>query len=199
MTDGASPDDERFIERLRARDESAFAELVARYRNRVYGLSYRMMGHREEAEDVAQEVFVSLFKAIDGFRGESRLDTWILRITANHCRNRIKYLSRRHARSRQPLEDTEEGRLVEAAGASHPRPDQQAEGNELETIIRAGLLELDEEHRVVIVLRDMDHLSYQAISEVLEVAEGTVKSRLFRARAQLKSFIQSRYADRRRS
>lgn len=188
-------DDAQFLRRLRRRDEQAFAELVRRYRQRVFGLSYRMLGHAEEAEDVAQEVFVSLFKAIDSFRGDSSLDTWILRITANHCRNRIKYLARRHARRRQSLDDTDEARLTASAPA-HPRPDAVAEGNELERIVHDGLQALDEEHRVVIVLRDMDHLSYAEIAEVLDVAEGTVKSRLFRARAQLKAFIQSRYAER---
>src|SRR5689334_11877090 len=88
--------DRAFLSRLRERDEEAFNQVVSDYQNKVFGLIYRMMGNREEAEDLAQEVFVTVFKSIDQFRGDSKLSTWIYRIAANHCKNRIKYLSRRH-------------------------------------------------------------------------------------------------------
>ena len=83
------------IRRLRDRDERAFRELVQEHRDRVYGLTYRMLGNRAEAEDVAQEVFIAVFKTVDQFREESKLSTWIYRVTVNHCKNRIKYLARR--------------------------------------------------------------------------------------------------------
>src|SRR5262252_3149093 len=85
----------RFIERLRARDERAFNELVKQYERRVFGLLLRLIGRRDEAEDLAQEVFVQVFKAIGGFRGEARLSTWIFRIAVNLSKNRTKYLMRR--------------------------------------------------------------------------------------------------------
>ena len=89
------PNEARFIERLRARDERAFNELVKIYERRVFGLLLRLIGRRDEAEDLAQEVFVQVFKAISSFRGESKLSTWIFRIAVNLSKNRTKYLARR--------------------------------------------------------------------------------------------------------
>src|SRR5947199_1921981 len=83
------------VRRLQQRDERAFQEVVRLYQHKVFNLVFRMIGNREEAEDVAQEVFVTVFKAIDSFRGESKLSTWLYRIAANQCKNRIKYLGRR--------------------------------------------------------------------------------------------------------
>src|SRR5579884_2568197 len=83
--------------RLRERDEEAFTEIVRDYQNKVYNLVFRMIGNRAEAEDLAQEVFVTVFKHVDQFRGDSKFSTWLFRIAANHCKNRIKYLSRRHS------------------------------------------------------------------------------------------------------
>ena len=88
--------DRELVRRLRERDERAFRELVAEHRDRVYNLTYRMLGNRAEAEDVAQEVFISVFKTVDSFREEAKLSTWLYRVTVNHCKNRIKYLARRH-------------------------------------------------------------------------------------------------------
>ncbi len=88
-------DESELIEKLRRRDEAAFSAFVLRYQERVFRLLLRMLGDRAEAEDLAQEVFISIFKAIEGFRGESQLSTWVYRVAANHCRNRIKYLARR--------------------------------------------------------------------------------------------------------
>src|SRR5512143_986992 len=102
MTD--DPNETRFIERLRARDERAFNELVKHYERRVLGLLYRLLGRRDEAEDIAQEVFVQVFKAIDGFRGDSKLSTWIFRIAVNLSKNRTKYLSRRHANDQDDVD-----------------------------------------------------------------------------------------------
>src|SRR5688500_7876176 len=93
------------IRRLRDRDEKAFREIVVEYQDRVYNMSYRMLGNREEAEDVAQEVFITVFKSIDQFRGDSKFSTWLYRIAANTCKNRIKYLARRHDRDQSEYDD----------------------------------------------------------------------------------------------
>src|SRR5262249_1213577 len=84
------------LRRLRERDERAFKEMVEAYQDRIFNLLFRMIGKREEAEDLAQEVFVTVFKSIDQFRGDSKLSTWLYRVAVNHCKNRIKYLARRH-------------------------------------------------------------------------------------------------------
>ncbi|HMR80742.1 MAG TPA: sigma-70 family RNA polymerase sigma factor, partial [Polyangiaceae bacterium] len=117
-----SPVDEsesRFIERLRKRDERAFNELVQLYEQRVFRLVFRMLGRRDEAEDMAQEVFVQVFKAIDSFRGDAKLGTWVYRIAVNLCKNRIKYLARRHEGAQQELEPhAERSPLSEAKGVT---------------------------------------------------------------------------------
>src|SRR5688572_26893877 len=94
------------LRRLRERDERAFRELVDEHQGKVYNLIYRMLGNRAEAEDVAQEVFITVFKTIDTFREESKFSTWLYRVTVNHCKNRIKYLARRHDRDRDELDES---------------------------------------------------------------------------------------------
>src|SRR5258707_1310588 len=106
----AGPDETeaQLLERLVRRDERAFNELVRTHQGRVYGLVLRMMGDRAEAEDLAQEVFVQVFKAIGSFRGESKLSTWIYRIAINLCKNRVKYLKVRHTDEQDTIEDVAE-------------------------------------------------------------------------------------------
>jgi RNA polymerase sigma-70 factor, ECF subfamily len=184
----------QLIRGLRAREEDAFTEIVRQYQHKVFNLCYRIIGDRQEAEDVAQEVFIAIFKSIDGFRGDSSFSTWIYRVTVNRSKNRLKYLGRRSHRQHQTVEDTAEGQMTESPLSSDvPRPDGQALGRELERIIQDGLAQLDEDYRVVLILRDIENLSYQEIAEVVDLPEGTVKSRLFRARGALKAYVESRY------
>ena len=179
---------------LRARDEDAFRELVNLYQHKVFNIVFRILNDRQEAEDVAQEVFITVFKHIDQFRGDAKFSTWLYRIATNHARNRIKYLSRRARKQHQDISDTPEGDMeINPLGGDVSRPDRQAQANQLEEIIQAGLSQLQSEHREIVVLRDIENLSYQEISEITGLAEGTVKSRLFRARVALKEFVQARY------
>jgi RNA polymerase sigma-70 factor (ECF subfamily) len=180
------------IRKLRERDETAFREIVETYGDRVYNLTYRMLGNREEAEDLSQEVFITVFKSIDSFRGDSKFSTWLYRIAVNHCKNRIKYLARRHDRDQSEYD--EEALREQAAGAAtapnpSPRPDKQLEGVELEQIMQRCIAQLEEEHRLVIVLRDVEDLSYEEICAITNLPTGTVKSRLHRARLALKKMM----------
>jgi RNA polymerase sigma-70 factor (ECF subfamily) len=185
----AELDEARLVRRLRRRDEHAFTWLVRTYQDRVFALVFRMLGDRAEAEDVAQEVFVTVFKRIDQFRGDSQLSTWIYRIATNHTRNRIKYLGRRQHRRKQDIDETREADIQRPMTDPHPRPDREAEGRQFERILQRALGDIDEAWREVIVLRDVELLSYAEIAEILDVAEGTVKSRLFRARTALQQRI----------
>lgn len=177
------------IRRLRDRDEKAFREIVELYGDRVYNLTYRMLGNREEAEDLSQEVFITVFKSIDSFRGDAKFSTWLYRIAANHCKNRIKYLARRHDRSQA---EYEEGVLRDSVNSAptapnpSPRPDAQLQGMELEKLMQECLATLDEDQRILIILRDIEELSYGEICSVTSLPEGTVKSRLHRARMALR-------------
>src|SRR5438552_5795610 len=111
------------LRRLRDRDERAFRELIDSHRDRVFNITYRMLGHRAEAEDVAQEVFITVFKTIEAFREESKFSTWLYRVTVNHCKNRIKYLSRRQDRNKDELDETKHGETTSTNGAiCTPRP-----------------------------------------------------------------------------
>jgi RNA polymerase sigma-70 factor (ECF subfamily) len=177
------------IGRLKDRDEQAFNEIVRLHGDKVFSLVYRMIGSRSEAEDIAQEVFVTVFKTVDTFRGESKFSTWLLRIAANHCKNRIKYLSRRHTDG-NGLDGMPEGVMADRGRAmvqGHiAAPDVLLEAAELESLMQVAVAALDEEHRLLVVLRDVEELSYQEIAEITGLADGTIKSRLHRARMAIK-------------
>ncbi|MFP4597282.1 MAG: sigma-70 family RNA polymerase sigma factor [Persicimonas sp.] len=186
----------QLVRALKRRDEEAFSELVRVFQHRVFNIVYRIVGDRQESEDVAQEVFVAVFKYIDSFRGEAKFSTWLYRIATNRAKNRIKYLARRSHNKHQDIDDTPESKVnSNPAGGGMFRPDEKALGNELHAIVKQGLETLSEDHRAVIVLRDVEGMTYEEIAEVCEVAEGTVKSRLYRARVALKEYVESRYDD----
>lgn len=179
-------DEAELIARLRKRDEAAFNALVRLHQHAVFRLLARMLGDEAEAEDVAQDVFVTVFKAIDGFRGESKLSTWIHRIATNHARNRMKYHGRRRRGTERELDDaTQETSAAPETGSRLARPDHEVEGRQAETHLQRALAELDEEQRTLVVLRDLEHLSYEEIIEITGLPSGTVKSRLHRARTSL--------------
>ncbi len=187
--------DARLVERLVARDERAFATLVRAYERRVFALVLRMIGNRAEAEDLAQEVFVQVFKAIGSFRGESKLSTWIYRIAINLCKNRSKYLRVRHSGQEEQLDALQDrvpmGDAKGANVASVERPDEMMAGKQVERIVQNAILELEPSFRECLVLRDVEDLSYEEIGAITGLPEGTVKSRIHRARAQLKELVES--------
>jgi RNA polymerase sigma-70 factor (ECF subfamily) len=185
------------VRRLKQGDERAFQEMVQTYQDRIFGLMYRMIGNRQEAEDLAQEVFISVHRAIGNYRGEGRFYTWLYRIASNTCKNRIKYLKGRNFHRASDIDETPAAHMAGKDGAavvsftSHvPAPDQVVEGNRLEGIIQRELAQLEPEHRLLIVLRDVQGMSYQDILKVTGLQEGTLKSRLHRARVALKARIQ---------
>jgi len=179
-------DEPKLIRRLKAHDEAAFREMVREYQHRVFSLVFRMLGNRAEAEDLAQEIFISVFKNIVQFREECKFSTWLLRITANHCKNRHKYLCRRAYRSTTDLDSHEAQPGRSSLYPNSPTPEQLLEGAELEQAIQRGINELDEDHRLLIILRDVQGMSYQEIGEITQLPEGTIKSKLHRGRLALK-------------
>jgi len=190
-----TPDTEaQLVARLLERDERAFNTLVREYERRIFALVLRMIGNRAEAEDLAQEVFVQVFKAIGSFRGESKLSTWIYRIAINLCKNRSKYLRVRHSDDQQELAAVEE-RIGprDAKGASVSQvagPDEVVAGKQVELIVQQAILELEPSFRECLVLRDVEDLSYEEIGAITGLPEGTVKSRIHRARGQLREIVE---------
>src|SRR5690242_16136079 len=173
------------VRRLQQRDERAFHEMVRLYQHKVFNLVFRMIGNREEAEDVAQDVFVTVLKAIDTFRGESKFSTWLYRIAVNTCKNRLKYLGRRSYRSTGALDEAAERAMQDAQpSALTPHvdgPEAVLEGRQMERLLQEGIALLEPEHRELLVLRDVEELSYDEIASITGLPEGTVKSRLHRA------------------
>ncbi len=192
----ALPDDveAKLLERLTAREPRAFNELVTTYGRRVSALVFRMLGNRAEAEDITQEVFVQVFKAIGTFRGESKLSTWIYRIAVNLCKNRSKYLRVRHANEQDELEAVVErvdlGEARRANVAHIERPDEAMAGRQVEKIVQDAILKIEPGFRECLILRDVEELSYEEIGQITGLAAGTVKSKIFRARAQLKEIVE---------
>jgi RNA polymerase sigma-70 factor (ECF subfamily) len=201
--DGVVSDDQnaerRFLERLKQRDERAFNDLVRAYERRIFRVVLRMLGRRDEAEDLVQEVFVQVFKSVDSFRGDSKLSTWIYRIAINLCKNRAKYLFRRKSEAQDELEAAAEYRsLGEARGVTSGEaatPDQVLQGRQLEHILKQAMTEIEPDFLEVLVLRDVEDLAYEEIMEITGLAEGTVKSRIHRARAMLKEKVARRMGE----
>lgn len=181
--DGAASDAER---------ESAFAVLMERYRGPVFGAAYRYLGNAEDAADVTQDVFVSVFRRIGGFRGEASLKTWIFRIAVNTALNALRGRRRRRADRTESFEAMrEEGTADQVEARANPGPDavdRLAEA-ELNAALQEKLMELPEGYRMTFILREMRDLSYEEIAEATGVPVGTVRSRLHSARARLRELL----------
>ncbi|MEE8109865.1 MAG: sigma-70 family RNA polymerase sigma factor [bacterium] len=186
---GRSTDsDWSLVQRFQRGDEDAFRELFLRFQRPVFHLAVRILENREEAEDTCQEVFISIRRALPGFKGESRLSTWIYRVAVNHALNRLKSLRRRGERNILPHEGVEQSSNPGpgVVRRSERSPEHAAEHRQLLRIVEREMGALDPELRVVLVLRDVQGLPYAEISEVLDMPEGTVKSRLHKARNEMK-------------
>src|SRR2546429_3489358 len=175
--EGRVGDDSDLEERLRRGDPRAFEDLVIAYQHRVFGVALRMLRNRSEAEEIAQEVFLRVHRAVEDFRGEAKLSTWLYAITSRLCLNRLASGERRMAREG---EESLERLRGDADPAAH------VERVELEAALQRAITELPEERRIVVVLRDFEGLSYEEIAAALDLPLGTVRSRLHRARTDLK-------------
>lgn len=189
----ASPKIEKeVIDACKAGDEKAFGEVVLAYQRRVYNIAYRMLGNKEEAKDLAQEVFLSVFESIKKLREEMKFEPWLIQITINHCRNRWKYLKRRKYFQSDSLDDpieTEDGEIPRQVYDPSDNPETLLEKKMIQNLIQSGLLQLKEEQRELIVLRDLQGLSYEEIGKLFSLPEGTVKSKIHRARMDLKEVL----------
>ncbi len=181
------------IESCKAGDERAFAEIVLHSQKKVFYIAYRMLGNLEEAKDLAQEVFISVFDSIKDLREEVKFDAWLTQITLNHCRNRWKYLKRRQYFNSDSLDDpveTEDGDMPRAVCDPSGNPEMLYEKKMIQQLIQRGLQKLKEDQRELLVLRDLQGFSYEEMSELLGLPEGTVKSKLHRARVVLKRVLE---------
>src|SRR5258706_450620 len=175
------------IQRCAVRDEDACGELVAEHQRMVYQLSLNLLNDHNEALDLSQEVFLRVFRTIQSFRGHSSLRTWIYRIVVNQARNRQRWWRRRHRAQQISLDEhiRDHGELPEPGNGGSP--DRILGQKRLAERIRAALEHLPFDQRTALVLREIDGLSYEEIGFSLDIAVGTVKSRLARAREALRA------------
>jgi RNA polymerase sigma-70 factor, ECF subfamily len=178
--------DRELVALCRGGDPAAFARLVALHEGMVFNLAARLLGDGEEARDVAQEVFLQVYRQLGRFEGRSTLRTWIYRIVVNHCHNRRRFWQRRGRDKEQPLDEGLALAGTARGGAYADSPYEQARRQERAARVQQALLRLSFEQRSVLVLREMEGLSCEDVALALGVPEGTVKSRLSRAREALR-------------
>jgi RNA polymerase sigma-70 factor (ECF subfamily) len=181
-----------FVLRLQANEDAAYDELVRVYSASIFHVAYRMLGDTADASDVVQDIFLKVFRNISGFKGEAALKTWIFKIAFSEILNRLRWWKRRHRFAMVSLDDQPNGANTgysQTVAASNPNPEQALQSKEEEDAIQQALGKLSREHRSIIVLRDIEGFSYNEIADVLGVSIGTVKSRLARARADLKKSL----------
>jgi len=186
--------DRKLVEAVRAGDPTAYRGLVERYQSRVYALMCGMVKDREEARDLTQEVFIKAYKNLDRFRLESSFYTWIYRIGMNLAIDHLRKFSKRRS---DEYDDGIASRESDGSiGEVHRTgdPGRSLERKQLNETIMAALQKLSPDHRQVILLREVEGLSYKEIAESLEIAEGTVMSRLYYARRKLQQLLKPQLA-----
>ena len=178
--------EQQLVSAARQGDMAAFESLVHLYEKRVFALTLRMCGNREDAAEAAQEAFLAAWQGLAFFRGDSSFSTWLYRLASNACVDLLRRESRHRTAAGPSLDDEELNLEVPDA---MPSPQDEAERRELREEIERGLAALSPEHREVLVLRELHQLSYDEIAETLDLDVGTVKSRISRGRKQLRNFL----------
>lgn len=191
---GLSPADALAVEGLRAGEEKAYEELIARFQTPVYNLVYRLLDDPSEAGDVVQEVFLKIFRNIVSFRGDSSLKTWIYRIAVNEAHNHRRWFTRKRGQEVGLEDDQGDGRTFDQILADHHRsPLEFTIDQETRAFIEAALQQMKPAFRDALVLRDIEGLAYDEIAEVLQISIGTVKSRIVRGRDALRDLLTERF------
>jgi RNA polymerase sigma-70 factor (ECF subfamily) len=178
-------DEPQLIERAKAGDGAAATEIVHRYQRRVYALCLRILGNPDDAEELTQETLVKALTGLERFDGRAKLGTWLYRIATNACYTRLRS---ERVRSRGRVPWPESGELEAASGVK--RSEAALDAGQRQRHVAQALDRIQPEHRVVLVLRDVQGLEYEQVAEVLGVPVGTIKSRLFRARLALREAIE---------
>jgi RNA polymerase sigma-70 factor (ECF subfamily) len=174
-------DERELIERCRTGDDMAFGELVDRYKNLVYGLVWRMLPDRSLVDDLAQDVFLKVYRGLPYFRGDARVSTWIYRIVANVCAE---------GRRRRPVEVSLDG---QADGQRRPQfgaTDAAFAEIELRDRLEKAISQLPDNYRMLIAAHYLDGVQYEALAEALDMPLGTVKTHLYRAKKRLRELLQ---------
>ena len=176
------------IRRVQHGDTEAFSVLVAAYEKNVFNVALQMTGNREDAQDMAQEAFLKAYNSLPSFRGDSKFSSWLYRIVSNVCLDFKRRQSRRPSSSLTVEDDEGETLQLDIADESQS-PEALLERKLTRDAVRRGLQELPDEQRQILLLREIQGLSYEEIAEAMDLEPGTVKSRIFRARKKLCAFL----------
>lgn len=190
--------DELLIRRAQRGDADAFEQLLLEHQKNVYNLCYRMAGNPDDAMDLSQETFLRAWRCLDQYQFASAFSTWLYRLCSNIC---IDFLRRRRRQQTVPLtfEDADGEEQTYAVPDAQPLPEEQVELKLTRETLAAAMAQLLPEHRAVLQLRVVNEMSYEQIADVLDIQIGTVKSRLSRARNQLKKILERGTLSRRAS
>jgi RNA polymerase sigma-70 factor, ECF subfamily len=182
--------DHDLVDRVLAGDREAFTAILERHQRRIFNFVYRMVGDRTTAEDVTQEVFLKAYEALPRFRKAAAFSTWLFRIAHNHCLNVLKE-RRREVVMGRPADGSADANPVPQIVDPSASAEEVLEQRELQALVHDKLNELTPDYRAILVLRDVQGLSYEEIAAALEIELGTVRSRLHRARGELKEKLRS--------
>jgi RNA polymerase sigma-70 factor (ECF subfamily) len=189
-------EDDKLVSLCQKGDTGAFEALVEKHQKKMLNTAYRMIGNYEEACEVVQDAFFSAYKAMGKFRGESRFSTWLYSIVINLSKNRLRRMKTRlywRGTSTDDPVKSKDAKLPADPPAQDPSPPELMEKKEIQAKVQDCINDLDQEHREVLVLRDVQGFSYEEIGDILRISEGTVKSRLFRAREALKDSLKKAF------
>lgn len=172
------------VEKVQKGDTASFEKLVLANQTKVYNLALRMVGSAEDAFDMSQEAFIKAYNSLGSFRGDSRFSVWLYRLTTNVCLDFLRSEGRKSHGSLTYLSEENEDKELEIPDERFS-PETMTEKRELREAVNRGLLSLPKDYRAILLLREIDGLSYEEIADALSLEEGTVKSRIFRARKKL--------------
>jgi len=190
---GRDESDEQLMLNAGQGDKNAFDELVRRYSSRMVNVAYQVLGDRELAEDVAQETFLRAYKSAARYRQISKFSTWLYTIALNLCRNELRRRKFKTYSLEGMAERDEESKVRIDIPDEKTQPDRDLERKEAGTLVRQAVEKLPEKFKTPLVLRDIQELTYEEISEILDLPEGTVKSRINRGRLRVKEILRPYY------
>ena len=173
------------VKALRKGDSQSFNRLVMLYQSNIYNLALNYLKVPEEAKDITQDIFVTVYRSLSTLRDDSKFSAWLYQIATNHCRNRLKKLQKRGFFTSRSIDDPDQPIHL----SNDDSPEKQIEQEDRSRIVRTAIAAMPEAEKEVLIMRDLQEMTYEEISEVLGVPLGTVKSKLNRARNALKNKI----------